>query len=82
MKILVPGGAGYIGSHTVCELIGHGDGVVVFDNLETGHREAIHPKAKEVLGWRPRYIDLGQMIGSAWKWHSSHPNGYGEGTDR
>lgn len=50
MKILVLGGAGYIGSHTVYELIEHGDEVVIFDNLETGHREAIHPKAKFYQG--------------------------------
>ena len=43
MAILVLGGAGYIGSHTVYELIGSGADVVVADNLETGHREAVHP---------------------------------------
>ena len=46
MKILVLGGAGYIGSHTVYRLIESGNEVVVFDNLETGHIEAVHPKAK------------------------------------
>ena len=50
MKILVLGGAGYIGSHTVYELIDNGDEVVIFDNLETGHREAVHPKAKFYQG--------------------------------
>ncbi len=45
MKILVPGGAGYIGSHTVSELIDAGEEVVIADNLETGHIEAVHPKA-------------------------------------
>ena len=35
MKILVLGGAGYIGSHTVYRLIESGNEVVVFDNLET-----------------------------------------------
>ena len=44
MKILVLGGAGYIGSHTVYRLIESGNEVVVFDNLETGHIEAVHPK--------------------------------------
>ena len=44
--ILVCGGAGYIGSHTVYELIDKGEEVVIVDNLETGHIEAIHPKAK------------------------------------
>ena len=46
MKILVLGGAGYIGSHTVYELIDSGNEVVVVDNLLTGFREAVHAKAK------------------------------------
>ncbi|BBF41869.1 UDP-glucose 4-epimerase [Lachnospiraceae bacterium KM106-2] len=46
MTILVLGGAGYIGSHTVYELIDAGEDVVIVDNLQTGHREAIHPKAR------------------------------------
>ena len=46
MAILVLGGAGYIGSHTVCELIGAGRDVVVADNLQTGFRAAVHPKAR------------------------------------
>lgn len=50
MKILVLGGAGYIGSHMVCELIEKGYDVVVIDNLETGHEKAIHPSAKFYLG--------------------------------
>ena len=33
-------------------------------------------KAKEVLGWNPQYADLETIIGTAWKWHKSHPNGY------
>lgn len=46
MAILVLGGAGYIGSHTVYALIEAGRDVVVADNLLTGFREAIHPKAR------------------------------------
>ena len=46
MAILVLGGAGYIGSHTVYELIEAGRDVVVVDNLLTGFREAVHPKAR------------------------------------
>ena len=44
--ILVTGGAGYIGSHTVYALIESGAEVVVADNLSTGHRGAVHPQAK------------------------------------
>ena len=46
MAILVLGGAGYIGSHTVDKLISKNYDVVVVDNLLTGHREAVHPEAK------------------------------------
>ncbi|MEG0780737.1 MAG: UDP-glucose 4-epimerase GalE [Oscillospiraceae bacterium] len=46
MSILVLGGAGYIGSHTVYELIAAGREVVVADNLQTGFRAAVHPDAK------------------------------------
>lgn len=45
MKVLVIGGAGYIGSHTAYELIRAGHDVVVFDNLSTGRRNAVHEKA-------------------------------------
>lgn len=50
MKILVLGGAGYIGSHTVYSLVEQGSEVVVFDNFETGHIEAVHPEAKLYKG--------------------------------
>jgi len=41
-KVLVTGGCGYIGSHTVAELQRQGYDVVVFDNLVKGHRPAVH----------------------------------------
>jgi UDP-glucose 4-epimerase len=50
MKILVTGGAGYIGSITVEQLIEAGEEVVVFDNLYQGHRAAVHPAALFVQG--------------------------------
>ena len=46
MAILVLGRAGYIGSHTVYELIDAGRDVVVADNLHTGFSAAVHPKAR------------------------------------
>jgi UDP-glucose 4-epimerase len=50
VNILVTGGAGYIGSHVVEELCKAGETVVVFDNLSTGHRAAVHPQAEFVQG--------------------------------
>lgn len=48
MKILVMGGAGYIGSHTVRHLLDNGYDVVVTDNLVYGHREAVDSRAQFV----------------------------------
>jgi UDP-glucose 4-epimerase len=45
MKVLVTGGAGYIGSHVVDMLIERGYEVIVYDNLYTGHQEAVHKNA-------------------------------------
>lgn len=50
MTILVLGGAGYIGSHTVYELIENGEDVAIIDNLQTGHIKAVHPKARFYKG--------------------------------
>lgn len=50
MKVLVTGGAGYIGSVTTELLLGKGHEVVVVDNLERGHRQAIDPRARFVQG--------------------------------
>jgi UDP-glucose 4-epimerase len=32
-------------------------------------------KAREILGWEPKYADLNQIIESAWRWHQTNPNG-------
>ena len=50
MSILVTGGAGYIGSHTVYALLDRGDTVVVLDNLSTGVRAQVGEKAAFVQG--------------------------------
>ncbi|SEJ96136.1 UDP-glucose 4-epimerase [Propionispira arboris] len=50
MAILVCGGAGYVGSHAVHELIQQNEDVVIVDNLQTGHKQAIHPQAKFYQG--------------------------------
>jgi len=46
MKILVTGGAGFIGSHLTDSLIKRGHKVIVVDNLSTGKKENLNPKAK------------------------------------
>lgn len=48
-RILVTGGAGYIGSHTVLQLIDSGYDVVVVDNLSRGHRDAVDPARLRVV---------------------------------
>ncbi len=50
MAVLVTGGAGYIGSHMVLELLEAGEQVVVLDNLSTGFRWAVPPEATLVVG--------------------------------
>jgi UDP-glucose 4-epimerase len=50
MKVLVTGGAGYIGSTVVRELVRAGEEVVVLDNLTQGHRAAVHDEAAFVEG--------------------------------
>lgn len=51
MKLLVLGGAGYIGSHTATELLDSGHEVVVADSLVTGYKEAIPKKAVSHSHW-------------------------------
>lgn len=49
-RVLVTGGAGYIGSHTCWQLIDAGYAVTVIDNFYSGQRWAVHPKAKLIEG--------------------------------
>ncbi len=35
-------------------------------------------KAQAVLGWRPRYMELEPIVETAWRWHSTHPQGFGD----
>ena len=56
--------------------LGNGVGFTVKEVVETARKVTGHAKAREVLGWNPQYADLETIIGTAWKWHRSHPNGY------
>jgi UDP-glucose 4-epimerase len=35
-------------------------------------------RIRQELGWKPRYAQLEEIVGSAWEWHQKHPEGYGE----
>ncbi|RJQ42214.1 MAG: UDP-glucose 4-epimerase GalE [Gaiellales bacterium] len=50
MRVLITGGAGFIGSVVSEMCLAAGDEVVVYDNLATGHRESLHPDAEFVEG--------------------------------
>lgn len=58
MKVLVIGGAGYIGSHAVYELIRDGHEVIVMDNLSTGREKSINKKATFYQGDITKKEDL------------------------
>ncbi|MDR3053413.1 MAG: UDP-glucose 4-epimerase GalE [Coriobacteriales bacterium] len=62
MKVLVIGGAGYIGSHTTYELIRAGHEVVVLDNLSTGRMGAIHADARFFWGDIRRKSDITKVL--------------------
>lgn len=62
MNILVTGGAGYIGSVVVEELIRQGDRVVVYDSLVVGHRQAVHPAAGFVHGDLADYERVARVV--------------------
>jgi UDP-glucose 4-epimerase len=65
MNVFVTGGAGYIGSICTEELINAGHTVTVYDNLSEGHRSAVDPRARFVLGHPEREKDLADAVKAA-----------------
>ncbi len=65
MRVLVVGGAGYVGSHSVKDLCAHGHSAVVLDNLCSGHRQAVDPGAEFVEGDLGDRALLDRVFGSA-----------------
>jgi len=64
VKILVTGGAGYIGSVCVEDLLNRGHEVTVFDNLTEGHRKAVDQRAKFVQGDLADKTAVSSLIGA------------------
>ena len=56
MKILVTGGTGYIGSHTVVELLNEGHDVVILDNLSNSDRKVVD-RIEKITGLRPVFYE-------------------------
>ncbi|HYR58542.1 MAG TPA: NAD-dependent epimerase/dehydratase family protein, partial [Chthoniobacteraceae bacterium] len=65
MNILVTGGAGYIGSICVEQLLVAGHAVTVFDNLSEGHRKAVDPRAKLIVGDLQQRSDIDGALEAA-----------------
>jgi UDP-glucose 4-epimerase len=64
MRVFVTGGAGYIGSVCVEELLNNGHEVCVFDNLSEGHKEAVDKRAKLLLGDLLRFQEIHDAVAS------------------
>src|SRR5262249_44787777 len=62
MNVFVTGGAGYIGSICTEELLNAGHAVTVYDDLSEGHRSAVDPRAKFILGHPEQQNDLRQAV--------------------
>ncbi len=62
MKVCVIGGAGYIGSHAVYELIRDHHEVVVIDNLSTGTKDAVHEEARLYIGDITKKAELNEIF--------------------
>ena len=57
MAILLPGGAGYIGSHTAIELLNAGKEIIIIDNFSNSKKEVLE-KVKEITGKDFKYYEI------------------------
>ena len=64
MNVLVTGGAGYIGSHTVVELLNAGHNVVIVDNLSNAKADVID-RIETITGKRPAFYEIDCADGKA-----------------
>ena len=62
MRVLVSGGAGFLGSHLVDALIARGDDVMILDDLSRGDLSQINPDAKFVQGDVRNYADWNKAV--------------------
>src|SRR6266850_7546039 len=65
MNVFVTGGAGYIGSICTEQLLDAGHQVTVYDNLTEGHRSAVDPRARFILGRPEEANDILEAVTSA-----------------
>jgi UDP-glucose 4-epimerase len=56
MRVLLTGGAGYIGSHTCVELLDSGHELIVLDNLSNGHEEALE-RVQNITNFKLDFIN-------------------------
>lgn len=66
MRVLLCGGAGYIGTHVALEFLERGDTVGIFDNLSSGLRENIHPDSLFFEGSIMERGDLDRALEAGW----------------
>lgn len=64
MRLLITGGAGFIGSHCVEKFVAMGYDIVVFDNFTTGHNKYKHDRVQYITGDITSDADLAKLTGS------------------